>query len=340
MNRRPPPGRAARTPDYLISLAGRPLGPTLGARLQRLRLNDRRGLEADRLDLTLGDPDGRLALPPRGTELHLALGWKGQPLIDRGTFIVDEVEHSGAPDVLAIRARSADMRRGLPGKRTQSWDTLTLGEIVASIAGRHDLAPRTGQHLQGIYLDHIDQTEESDLHFLTRLAERFDAIAAVKAGRLLFLPRGTGITADGTEIPPVHLTRQAGDRHRYSVTDRERPTGVIARWHDEGAAEPREVVAGRDDEPRRLRPTYATESDARAAAHSEWQRLQRGAAELSLDLAEGRPDLYPETPITLSGFKRGIDDTRWILTEVDHEIGDGGYLGRLRMETTGKGSLD
>src|SRR5699024_6330028 len=125
-----------------------------------------------------------LALPPRGAELRLALGWRGQPLVERGTYIVDEVEHSGAPDALTIRARSADMRQGLPGKRTQSWDDLTLGDIIATIAGRHDLAAKTGQTLQGIYLEHIDQTEESDLHFLTRLAERFDAIATVKAGNL------------------------------------------------------------------------------------------------------------------------------------------------------------
>ncbi|MBS8268593.1 hypothetical protein DYI26_07605 [Halomonas litopenaei] len=107
------------------------------------------------------------------------------------------------------------------------------------------------------------------MHFLTRLAERYDAIATVKAGRLLFIPEGTGTTAGGTEIPTILLTRQAGDQHRYSVTDCDAYTGVVAQWHDEGAAEPREVVATSDDEPKRLRPTYATEGDALAAAQSE-----------------------------------------------------------------------
>lgn len=330
------PGRAARTPDYRITLAGRRISPEFGARLQRLRLVDRRGLEADQLDITLEDHDGRLALPPRGAELHLAMGWRGQPLVDRGTYIVDEVEHAGAPDVLTIRARSADMRQGLPGKRTQSWDDITLGDIIATIAARHDLEPKTGQHLQGIYLEHIDQTEESDLHFLTRLASRFDAIATVKAGRLLFIPEGTGTTAGGTEIPAIRLTRQAGDRHRYSVTDRDAYTGVVAQWHDDGAAEPREVIAGIADEPKRLRPTYATQDDAIAAAQSEWQRLQRGGAAFTLDLAEGRPELTPETPVTLSGWKREIDATAWLITEVTHDISDSAYTGGLTMEVRGR----
>ena len=329
------PGRAAHTPDYRLTLMGQRISPQVGARLQRLRLTDRRGLEADQLDLTLEDHDGRLALPPRGAELHLAMGWRGQPLVDRGTYIVDEVEHSGAPDVITIRARSADMRQGLPGKRTQSWGAITLGEIITTIAGRHGLEPKTGQHLQGIYLEHIDQTEESDLHFLTRLAERFDAIATVKAGRLLFIPEGAGTTAGGTEIPAIRLTRQAGDQHRYSVTDRDAYTGVVAQWHDAAAAEPREVVAGSSEEPKRLRPTYATEDDALAAAQSEWQRLQRGGASFTLDLAEGRPELYPETPVALSGWKREIDATAWLITEVSHDLSDRALTSSVEMEVQG-----
>lgn len=326
------PGRAAHTPDYRLTLAGQRISPELGARLQRLTLTDKRGMEADQLDLTLVDHDGRLDLPPRGAELHLAMGWRGQPLVDRGTYIVDEVEHSGAPDVLTIRARSADMRQGLPGKRTQSWDSITLGDIIATIAGRHDLEAKVGQNLQGIYLEHIDQTEESDLHFLTRLAERFDAMATIKAGNLLFIPEGTGMTAGGIEIPPIRLTRQAGDRHRYSATDRDAYTGVVAQWHDPAAAEPREVVTGSDDEPKRLRPTYATEADALAAAQSEWQRLQRGEATFSLDLAEGRPELYPETPAWLLGWKREIDAIPWMITQVTHTLTDSAYTQALEME--------
>lgn len=329
------PGRPARTPDYRITLAGQQISPQVDARLQRLRLTDKRGMEADQLDITLEDSDGRLALPPRGAKLHLAMGWQGHQLVDRGSYIVDEIEHSGAPDQLTIRARSADMRQGLPGKRTQSWDELALRDIITTIADRHDLTLKVGDHLGGIFLEHIDQTDESDLHFLTRLAERFDAIATVKAGNLLFIPEGSGTTASGVAIPPITLTRQVGDRHRYVVTDRDAYSGVIAHWHDPDAAERRDVVVGTNDNAKRLRPTYATEADALAAAKSEWQRLQRGADEASLDLAEGRPDLYPETPVTLSGFKTEIDAIDWLITEVSHDLTDAAYTCGLALERHG-----
>lgn len=48
-------------------------------------------------------------MPRRGVELSLALGWKGQALFPKGTYTVDEIEHSGTPNRLTQRAQ-----RGLP----------------------------------------------------------------------------------------------------------------------------------------------------------------------------------------------------------------------------------
>lgn len=329
-------GRPARTPDYRLSIGSEQITPRVRGRLQSLTLTDRRGLEADQLELVLTDDDGQLALPRRGVEIHAAIGWRGGPLIDRGTYTVDEIEHTGAPDTLSIRASSADFRGQFPVKRTQSWHRTTLGDIVATLAKRHGLKPGIAQALHIIGVKHIDQTDESDVNFLTRLAERHDAIVTVKGGHLLFIPAGHATTASGIGIPPIVLQREDGDQHRYSVTDRDSYSGVTAAWHDTESAERRNVIAGSSDNPKRLRPIYASEEDAFAAAKGEWQRLQRGAAEFGLSLADGRPDIYPETPVTLRGWKRGIDDTRWILTEVSHEIGDGGYTSTLKMEVAEK----
>ncbi|RCV89710.1 phage late control D family protein [Billgrantia montanilacus] len=326
----------SRRPDYRITLQGKTISPELRARLISLRLTDRRGMEADQLDITLTDDDALLELPPRGATLAVAIGWHDEGLVDRGSYIVDEVEHSGSPDQVSIRARSADMREGLPGKRTQSWDGLTLEDIVATIAGRHELEPIIGDTFKGALLEHIDQTEESDLNFLTRLAERYDAVATVKAARLIFTTAGQAITASGVEIPAITLTRKDGDQHRYIATDRNSYTGAVAVWHDPDEAEQREVIAGSDDNPKRLRPTYASEQDALAAARSEWQRIQRGQAQFSLTLAEGNASLMPETPATLRGWKAEIDATRWLVTEVTHELTDTAYTSSVQMEVRGE----
>jgi len=324
-----------RRPSYRLTLAGEDITPRLNGRLIDLRLREQRGLEADQLDITLADHDGALALPRRGAALRLAFGWQDEGLIDKGLFTVDEVQHSGSPDQLTLRARSADMRGELPGKRTFSWHDLTLEEIVETIAKRHGLHPVIGQTLGGIRLEHIDQTEESDLNFLTRLGERFDAIAAVKAGRMLFTLAGEALTATGLTMPAISLTRSDGDQHRYSITDRDSYTGVKAFWNDTQGAERQTVMAGSYDNAKQLRPTYANEADALTAARAEWRRLQRGLAEFELTLAHGRADVLPESPLAVRGFKPEIDATPWLVTEVEHTLGDSGFGTRIRCEVSG-----
>src|SRR5699024_9879210 len=105
------------------------------------------------------------------------------------------------------------------------------------------------------------------------------------------------------------LTRRDGDQHRYNVTDREAYEGVKAYWNDTSGAERKSVLAGSGDNAKQLRPTYASEADALDAAKAEWQRIQRGLAEFDLTLAYGRPDILPESPLKVSGFKPDIDAT-------------------------------
>ncbi|MBZ9576739.1 contractile injection system protein, VgrG/Pvc8 family [Modicisalibacter sp. MOD 31.J] len=324
--------KPARKPGYLISGLGMSISPALDARLQRLRLVDKRAMDADQLEFTLEDHDGRLAIPRKGARLGLSLGFQDQGLIDRGTYIVDEVEHAGAPDTLTIRARSADLRIDNPAKRCGSWQKKYLGMIVGDLAGRLDLSPRIGGALAGIFIEHLDQTDESDMHLLTRLAERFDATCTPKNGQLLFLPKGTGKTAGGTRIPGLTLRRDVGDRHRYIASDRESWTGVIAYWSSLETAERQRVVIGDTGNAKRLRPTYENADHATEEATAEWQRIQRGLAEMSLVLAEGRADLYPETPVTLRDFKAEIDATPWLITEVVHDMSDTGYTTTLSLE--------
>lgn len=321
------------TPDYRITLQGQTISPEFRARLSRLTLHDRRGMQADQLDITLTDDDGMLDIPPTGAELTLAIGWKGQPLTERGVYIVDEVEHTGAPDTLNIRASSADMRQGLPGKRTESWDDVTVRDIIEAIAARHELTPSVGAALAGIRIIHIDQTDESDLHFLTRLAERFDAVATVKTGNLIFVPTGQATTASGLEIPPIQLRRQSGDEHRYLKAERDAYTGVTALWNNTAYATRESVTVGDPQNAQQLRHTYASEKEALEAAQAEWQRIQRGIAYFSITQAAGDPDLMPETPVWVMGWKPVIDATPWIITEVAHSLTDTSYTTALQLET-------
>lgn len=217
-------------PAYMLTLDGADITQNFSDRLIGLTMTDNRGFEADQLDIALDDTDGLVELPPRGASLTLWLGWQGSALVNKGSFTVDEIEHRGAPDTLTIRGRSADFRGSLNSRREQSWHDTTLGVIVETIAQRNKLTASVADALKAIGIPHIDQTQESDAAFLSRLAERNGASVSVKAGKLLFLKAGSAMTASGKPIPQMTVERGDGDRHQFAIADREAYTGVTAKW--------------------------------------------------------------------------------------------------------------
>jgi phage protein D len=217
-------------PAYMLTLDGTDITQNFSDRLISLTMTDNRGFEADQLDIELDDADGLVELPPRGATLTLWLGWQGSALLNKGSFTVDEIEHRGAPDTLTIRGRSADFRGTLNSRREQSWHDTTLGVILETIAQRNKLTASVADTLKAITVPHIDQTQESDAAFLSRLADRNGASVSVKYGKLLFLKAGSGMTASGKLIPQMTVERGDGDRHQFSIADREAYTGVTAKW--------------------------------------------------------------------------------------------------------------
>lgn len=324
------------TPEYHITLNGHDLTTKVAPRLVGLSLDESRSDDADTLMLTLDDSDGVLAIPKRGDVLRVSLGWSDTGVVDKGSFTVNEIEHAGSPDTLTIQARSASMTQALGERREASWHGETLGSIVRKIAGRHHLKPAIGDALAKIAIAHIDQTHESDLSFLTRLSKRYDAVMNVKDSHLLFMPVGQGTSASGKPLASIELTRASGDSHRYHVSERENYACVRAHWQATGHARRQSVVVGGENNrsAKVLPETYASEAEARAAATAELNRTKRSQATMSYTLALGRPDLYPEIPVYLSGFnKPEIDHASWLAKKVRHQLGDGGYITSLELET-------
>ena len=372
-----------RTPAFKVQITTKDkkqqdITQVISSRLISLSLTDNRGLEADTLDLELSDHDGKLALPPRNATISLALGWKGAPLIDKGQYSVDEVQFSGgagSADRLTIRARAADLKGSFSEQKERSFDKKTLGKIIDTIAKENQLKSQCEKKLANTFIAHIDQTNESDINLLSRLAEEHGAMCTVKNGTLLFMPLGQGKTATGKPIPLRKITRKSGDNYNFSIAESENYKAVRAYWHDTDTGKRGEItvdentkivkkqrmtkgrtlkdgtVKGRrlskrkyntieQQEPitsdnaqiKSLRHTYASERTAITAAKSAFDKLKRGVATFSLNLAFGEPDLIPETPIELSGFKAEIDNTNWLITQVTHSITDNGYTCGVEME--------
>ncbi|MCC2603033.1 contractile injection system protein, VgrG/Pvc8 family [Sphingopyxis yananensis] len=317
--------------DWRVTLDGKDLTGKMRPRLVSLSISEKRGDEADQLDIVLDDTDGGLDIPPEGAVLTVAIGWKqGRNveigLVEKGSFKVDDVSHSGPPDQITIKARAADFTSAIRNRRDQSWKNSTLGAVLKDVAGRNGLTLKVTPALAAIALPSISQSRTSDIAFLRRLGRENDAVATIKDKHLIFAPKGAGQTTSGKPLPTLTITRASGDRHNWQRQKRDGQEGVTASWHDRKGAKKQSFTVGKKDGAKRLRKTYPDEASARRAAVAERDRLKRAPASFDMKLAFGRPDASPECRVTVTGFKDQIDGTTWLISDVTHRLDKGGGL--------------
>lgn len=356
------------TPQAELTIDGRRFGTQAMSRIISISLTDKRGFEADELTIELDDHDGTLAIPKTGSKITLKLGYQETGLVEKGEYLVSEFTASGSPDILSITARAADLAEALAEQVEKSWHKQTLYQIIETIAKKHKYEYIISKDYQNQKIEHIDQTNESDASFMSRLAEQYDAIATVKNGKLLFIPAGESQTASGQPILPTTITRASGDSHSFTYSSSNSYQAVRAYYTDKKTGQKKEVIVNKDNaypnkkntqqtktvkgktfkakkkendnqkvntdgqKIKTLRHLYATESGAWSGARGAFKKIQRGVAEFSITLAVGRPDLYPETPAVVKGFKPEIDAEAWLITEVSHKIDSGGYTAGIQFE--------
>lgn len=321
------------TPYYQIVADEQDITQLIRDRFISLRVTDEAGWQSDTMELQIDDRDRQVVLPRHGVQLTIFMGYRDQGLTRMGLFTVDEVRFNGMPDSITIRGRAANFRNTLKEQKTRSWEQVSIGDLVKTIAGEHELEPVTSDKLKDKVIEHVDQTEESDLHFLSRLSKDYDAISKPIENRLIFVPRGEARSATGKPMPVIELDRSDLGSCSFTMADRGKYEAVIAHWHDSATGKTNPVRVGPADS----RPIYTLKGlqpdaeVAKSAATAKLQSLKRGQASGDLTLL-GRPDIGAESRLKLRGIKERINGD-WIVTRAEHELSDQGLTTRLSVET-------
>ena len=312
-----------RTPILKLTADSKPLNDQVMARIMTLSVTDNKNLDADELTLTLDDHDGALALPKRGVKLQCWMGFEDAGIHDMGIYIVDSSEWAGTPDTISIRAKSADFKSSLKSGHSQSYHNKTLGEIAETVAKRQQLTLSIKPELVSIDVGHVDQTDESDIHLLTRLCHQYGAVVNIKHGKLLIFTANSNVSASGHPLDITTITRQTGDQFRYSVEDRQSDYDNVSASYQDTKTATRKTVNNNEakTKTRRLKGTYKSKEAATAAANAEAKRIKEEQAKFSITTAYAYPAVTTESPITLQGFKADIDALKWTVDKATHTYG-------------------
>ena len=234
-------------PDFSLSADGKDITAVIQRNLISLTLTDNAGSESDRLAITVSLPDS-VATPKKGAVLRLGLGFNGE-LIDKGQYVVDEVTSSGPPRRVQIVANAAPMDNrkqsgSLQTQKTRSFDDVTLGDLVKTVASEHGLVPRVNSELDSIQITHVDQVGESDMNLLTRLAKRYGAVSKPANGYWLFLKEGEGKSASGKTLKNITIQPHQVTTWQCRFSSRNDVRRVVATYHDLETGDIKEVSTG------------------------------------------------------------------------------------------------
>lgn len=317
---------------YKIIADGSNITELVADRLLSAEITDQAGVKSDRLTLVIDDRDQRLEMPKTGAKIEISLGYVGQALVKMGAYVVDEVDVSGPALEMTIRANAADMTGSIKAPKERSFDNITLGNLVRTIATDNGLQPAIASDLANRDLGHVDQTE-SDMQLLQRICTEQGATCKVADGRLVVAARAAGKATTGATLPVSVIN--AGDCASWSatLTDRSKYKSVKAFYQDVGAAKRTSVTAGKGAPALTLKNSYATKAEAQRAAESKLKALENGTGKVTITGLIGDPAMSAERLATLVGFRSGIDGDGWVVNSVTHSFSSDGYTCGLELES-------
>ncbi|WNN38505.1 contractile injection system protein, VgrG/Pvc8 family [Pseudomonas inefficax] len=296
-------------PVFQIVADGKDITALINDRLSLLRTSDKPGMESDEFELRIDDRAQAVTLPSRGAKIEVFLGYSAQAMARLGSYTVDEVEVTGPPDTITLRGKASDMRGSGKTTRSGSWEDVALAKIVSDVAARNGWEPGCTVQTK---VPRVDQRNESDFNFITRLAKQYDCTAKVASGKLVVLPRQGGQSASGKAIGVVTISRADVSRYSFRLGDRSTQKAVKTQHQDKATGKLNVVELGNDDAPTGLpgvhtdRHIYPNKSAAEQAAKARLAAFNRSTAAVRLEMV-GRTDLFAERTINAQGFKNGLD---------------------------------
>lgn len=320
------PRRGLARPEWRLVWDGVDVTRDLAGMALSIAYADHLSAHSDTLEVALEDADGRWAdswYPTKGDGLSLAIGYAGEPYLPCGDFVVDEIELAGPPDTLTVRCLAAGIAGALRTRRDRAFEATDLAAVAAAVAADHGLEAIGLE--DGLAMERVSQSAETDLAFLTRLAEEWGFVFSVRGDLLIFQP------LEEIEGQPasVALNRAALTEWRLVDTTRLTYRACEVSYFDPHAgetftalveAEGAEETAG-DTLRRAVRSETAAQAEARARALLHRANARRATGTLTLP---GEPMLMAGLVIDLVGL--GRMDGRWLIEASHHWLDrSGGY---------------
>lgn len=309
-----------RTPNFKILADEKDVTAVLLKELISISFKDEANDKADELTIKVG---GGFSRPQYKDKLKLFLGYDNDLVFCGSFFIQGSTREKN--NTLSISATSVDFNNTLKEVRDITYEKISIKEICKQIAERNSLEIKSD--FDAVKILSLAQSNESDLHFLDRLAKEYNAIFNIKNNTLVFthkikenkknedLPTYT-ISADEVQSISIKHSNKALYKSCKSI------------WHDTKENKTKEVIVGSG------KPVLINKGNFKDAAEAKLKakaKLER-AVECVIT-----GNLSAEGEIIFAGGKLNLidtleDDGEYQIKSVNHNFDANGWKMNLAFE--------
>ena len=346
-----------------VSIAGRDISADLAPDLLSFEYCDVEKDEADEVSITVKDETGRWAgsWRPEGGELVTASIMSGiapgipTGVLPCGTFHVDSMRVSGSPRTFEMRAVSIPINTPIRRKaKTRAWEKTDLRSIAEKIAGEAGLTLLYDSEDEPPSYDRADQDRESDLKFLSRLANDCGCSVKVSDDRLVIFDQRTyekkpavkTITLGVSAVLSWDLSAEQSQKYK-SVTvsyrdPKAKKKGTAAGYRETGSG--KDPIKGRQNpavhaytytdptveegQEFRIKRRAKSTAEAERIARAKLRQLNARAVTGSVTMI-GDTDLVAGVVVAVAGF--GSFDGNFIIERAAHSVSSSGYTTSLSL---------
>lgn len=186
-----------------------------------------------------------------------------------GTFLVQSTSTNHFKELI-VRATGTNFSSSIKTKKSRNFSNTNLNQIVSKIAKENGLNYKA--NFKDILISNLIQSNESDLHILTRLAKDYDAIFSIKNNTLLFLERSSN-------LPTFTINLKECSSWSITHTDKKLYNSCIAFYRDTKENRVKKIIVGNEKPTLSFKGTFKTEIEAIKKAKAKLQRASRGTKE-------------------------------------------------------------
>lgn len=175
------------TPAFTLFYENKDITKDVSPYVLSIEYNDNEHGESDEVQITFEDAEKlwqSVWIPAKGDSIRLHMGYENEKLLNCGIFQIDESEFESPPDILIIKGLSTGIKESFRQNNSTGHENKYLKQVVLEYAKKHNLT-LIGE-IEDIHIDRISQNKETDLKFLTKLAEQYGYIFKIAENKLIF----------------------------------------------------------------------------------------------------------------------------------------------------------